>query len=365
NLGWLISEILVWANEPVLELDNCPLPNGYVGEPYEHQIEYSGGVDVGSSKLTVTPLPNGLEVDLATGKIVGVPRVAGTTTVVITVPGVEPETCDLVIQEQRCFFHEDFEDDPVWVWGGLWSHIGPTGTDGQFGTPGTEPCPIDGLEPDLATNHVAYYGDAAAMNYGTTDDRTTGLLSLLDMPAGLDVTGVAFIELSFDSCREVEQFSAGYDQTKVQVRFDTANTWHTVWYKDSSHGNSTGWGHEVANHGIAFAVDPNATKMWVRFVFDSVDRYYNSYFGWMIDNIWICNADTGGPIAPESSYTGGPVESLRRSGADELSVSNFPNPVEDVHTTTFTVRGVGVEAIRIQIFDQNETLVFEQQVEGQ
>ena len=103
--------------------------------------------------------------------------------------------------------------------------------------------------------------------------------------------------------------------------------------------------------------------MWIRFVFDSADKWYNGYFGWMIDNILVCGEDNGGPIAPESSYMSniGP----RRSSADELSVTNFPNPVTDVHTTTFTVRGVGVEAIRIQIFDQNETLVFEQQVEGQ
>jgi hypothetical protein len=190
------------------------------------------------------------------------------------------------------------------------------------------------------------------------------LLSLVDDPAGLDIGDAQYIELSFDSCRKVEQFSSGYDQTKVQVRFNTATTWHTVWYKDSSDANSDEeWEHEVGNHGIAFAVEPGATTMWVRFVFDSVDAWYNNYFGWMIDNIQICFADEGGPIAPESSYMSN--TGVRRSSADELSVMNFPNPVQDVHTTTFTVRGMGVEAIRIQIFDQYETLVFEQQVEGQ
>jgi len=356
-LGWVISEVMVWLDEPQLELATCPLPAGYVGEPYNHPIVYAGGTPV--TNPTVTGLPEGLEV--VSGKIVGTPRPAGTFPITIEVPGVDTEECDLVIHEQRCFFHEDFEDDPVWVWTGLWTRVGPTAA--TFGNPGTEPCPIAGLEPDLATNHVAYYGDPVAMTYNT-GDRTTGLLSLLDLPAGLDVEGVGYIELTFDSCREVEQFSSGYDQTKVQVRFDTGNTWYTVWYKDSSHPNG-GWEAEVANHGTPFAVPTGATKMWVRFVFDSVDRYYNQYFGWMIDNIWICYADEGGPIAAEDSYYNAHSTISRRSSVDELSVMNFPNPVTDVHTTTFTVRGEGVEAIKIQIFDQNETLVFEQQVEGQ
>jgi hypothetical protein len=149
----------------------------------------------------------------------------------------------------------------------------------------------------------------------------------------------------------------------VQVRFDTSSQWYTVWYKDSSHPNSTGWETERSNHGIPFAVPSGAAKMWVRFVFDSVDKWYNHYFGWMVDNIEICFAENGGPLEPESSYKSS--TGILRSNADELSVMNFPNPVQDVHTTTFMVRGMGVEAIRIQIFDQNETLVFEQTVEGQ
>jgi hypothetical protein len=38
--------------------------------------------------------------------------------------------------------------------------------------------------------------------------------------------------------------------------------------------------------------------------------------------------------------------------------------VRDVHTTTFSVRGVGIEAVRIQIFDINQNLVFEEEVAG-
>lgn len=368
HFGWAIDEVRVCLVESTFGFTACPLPAGYVGEPYSHKITYTGGNSIG--RIDAEDLPEGLEV-VTEGDdyyIKGTPRRTGISNVRLVAKDSEmdeigDEYCTLEILEQRCFFHEDFEADPEWIYGGEWKHVGPNGIDGPFGTPGDEPCPIAELEPDLVDNHVAYYGDNDAMNYGTSGARTTGLLSLIDNPAGLEVGEAQYIELSFDSCRKVEQFSSGYDQTKVQVRFDTATTWHTVWYKDSANENSTEWTREQANHGIPFEVPDGAERMWVRFVFDSVDSWYNTYFGWMVDNIQICFADEGGPIAAEDTYKSntGP----RRSSADELSVMNFPNPVKDVHTTTFTVRGVGVEAIRIQIFDQNETLVFEQQLEGQ
>ena len=371
--GWAIDEVTVWLSEATFAITACPLPAGYVGEPYSHELTYTGG-DAGV-RFYAEGLPEGLEV-VQVGDawyIKGTPRRTGVYPVTLGMEDYEDGeiVCDLEILEQRCFFHEDFEEDPVWIWGNEWARVGPPPSDGQFS--GDEPCPIEELEPDLATNHVAYYGDPEDMDYDN-GIRNTGLLSLIDEPAGLDVTDARYIELSFDSCREVEQFSSGYDQTKVQVRFDTATTWHTVWYKDSSHPNSdtdasdpddTGWDREYANHGTPFEVPTGATKMWVRFVFDSVDKWYNTYFGWMIDNIQICFADEGGLIAAEESYYNSNSTISRRSSVDELSVMNFPNPVTDVHTTTFTVRGEGVEAIKIQIFDQNETLVFEQQVEGQ
>jgi len=362
--GWAVDEVRVWLREATFEITACPLPAGYVGEPYSHELTYTGGS--AGNRMYAEGLPEGLEV-VKEGDayyIKGTPRRTGVYEVTLGMEEYGTRICTLEILEQRCFFHEDFEDDPIWIWGAMWRRVGPDGE--AFNE--EEPCPIDELEPDLASNHVAAYNynpDGGTTNYWTNPPaRTTGLLSLIDEPAGLDVVGAQYIELTFDSCREVEQFSAGYDQTKVQVRFDTATTWHTVWYKDSADTNSTEWEREEANHGIPFEVPENAKKMWVRFVFDSVDKWYNSYFGWMIDNIQICFADEGGPIADEESYYGPSSMGIRRDTGG-LSVTNFPNPVEDVHTTTFTVRGEGVEAIRIQIFDQNETLVFEQQIEGQ
>jgi hypothetical protein len=356
-MGWLIDEVTVWLNPMPVTITTCPLPPAFVGEPYNADLTYTGGTP--GSDMRVEGLPEGLAVECASPcKITGTPRAPGTYSVEIFVNGTDAsEICDLIIGEQKCFFFEDFEDDPIWTWGALWDRIGPLPSDGQFvSAPPCDPTTI----PVGATNHVAYYGQATSMDYNT-GDRTTGALSLLDLPQGIALLGAQYAELTFDSCRRVEQFDAGYDRTKVQVRFDTSNEWLTVWYKDSGDPGSTGWDAESANLGTAFAVPEGATKMWVRFVFDSVDRWYNSYFGWMIDNISICWAETGGPINPIYATLG---EADRRSTAEELSVRNFPNPVTDVNTTTFSVRGVGVEAIRIQIYDLNETLVFEQETVG-
>jgi len=40
------------------------------------------------------------------------------------------------------------------------------------------------------------------------------------------------------------------------------------------------------------------------------------------------------------------------------SVENVPNPIRDVHTTRFTVKGVGIEEICVNIYDQTGLLVF-------
>jgi len=368
HLGWVVDEITVWLGEPALALENCmcvdgdcALPVGFVSEPYNVQLMYTGGIPVRSG-ARVEGLPLGLECDGQ--RIYGTPRVEGTYPVTITVPQASPEACTLTIKPERCFFLEGFEGE--WAWqpsGRMWQQVCAADFTGA-----QPPCDLDSVGEALTGNHVAYFGEVPQAEYYAGQAASSGTLTLPDPFEG--ITANSFILLSFDSCRQVEQNTKnGYDQTIVQVAFggsrdEEPGEWITVWYKDSSDPNSTEWEHEVANHGVAFLVPQDASKMWVRLVFDSVDRWYNHYFGWMVDNLWICYADEGGPIAPESSYKSA-AGVVRRSGVDELSVMNVPNPVTDVHTTTFTVRGEGVEAIKIQIFDQNETLVFQRQVEGQ
>ena len=51
----------------------------------------------------------------------------------------------------------------------------------------------------------------------------------------------------------------------------------------------------------------------------------------------------------------------------KLEFGNYPNPVQDVHTTTFAVKGVMaafVDAIKVQIFDLSGQKVYEEEMAG-
>jgi len=54
-------------------------------------------------------------------------------------------------------------------------------------------------------------------------------------------------------------------------------------------------------------------------------------------------------------------------GADDLEFGNYPNPIVDVHTTTFTVKGAAaylVGSLKVQIFDLSGRLVYEAEEAG-
>ncbi len=54
-------------------------------------------------------------------------------------------------------------------------------------------------------------------------------------------------------------------------------------------------------------------------------------------------------------------------GADDLEFGNYPNPIVDVHTTTFAVKGAGaafVDAVKVEIYDLAGRLVYEAEEAG-
>jgi hypothetical protein len=95
----------------------------------------------------------------------------------------------------------------------------------------------------------------------------------------------------------------------------------------------------------------------VRFGFDSRNRYYNTYPGWAIDNVKVRDTAAGTPLAPLE---------LAASGASQqgLHTLNYPNPVRDVYTTTFAVRGAEVEEICVRIYNLAGQLVYEAESVG-
>mgnify|MGYP003880843077 CR=1 FL=1 len=96
--------------------------------------------------------------------------------------------------------------------------------------------------------------------------------------------------------------------------------------------------------------------MQLRLVFDSVDEKHNGYLGWVVDNIWVRKAASGAPLSPA-----GVVHPPSRG---MITVRAVPNPIRDVHTTTFTVRGVDVEAIRVEVYDLSGRLVWQGEALG-
>ncbi|MCK4581463.1 MAG: T9SS type A sorting domain-containing protein, partial [Dehalococcoidia bacterium] len=200
----------------------------------------------------------------------------------------------------------------------------------------------------------AYFGKAGGCSY-ETGSRVLGELRspMIEIPDCVEA-----IVIEFDQFRHVEYYSEAYDRTWLEVSFDGA-TWETLWYRDASFMSPdiSPESHiqKVRN------VPAEASQMWIRFQFDSVDRFYNDFPGWAIDNVEVLNADcvAGAPPAPAAM-----VVVPKAAPRDQISVTNSPNPITDVHTTVFTVRGAGVEAMKIQIFDLSGALVYEEEVAG-
>jgi hypothetical protein len=96
--------------------------------------------------------------------------------------------------------------------------------------------------------------------------------------------------------------------------------------------------------------------MQIRFVFDSVDRYNNRYLGWVVDKVRVRKVSQGGPVSSLSL----PSVELR----EKLEVLVVPNPVRDVHTATFVVRGITVERMKVEIYDLSGRRVWEGEALG-
>jgi len=356
--GWLVDEVRLYAGSTTLKIVDCPPGEASVGEFYREEVRASGGPNV-NYQWDVLPRPEALPAGLSLEVDGRNPRLAYITGVPREITGREPAEftlrvrspnglqvatleCQMVVDQTVTLLTEDFEDDPSWSAGGLW-HI--TGDGGVVGV------------NDLGqTNHAAYYGqdDAGTPNYDT-NQRTTGSLTLVS-PV-VPMADVEAVRIDFDFWREVESFAqGGYDVVRLEVKFDDGE-WLTKWSRDSGTPPLAEW----TDTACEFETPEGAVQMLIRFVFDSIDKWYNDYVGWLVDNIKVTSisADSVDPMSMLRAGRAAP-----RSGPQELQVFNVPNPVKDVHTTTFMVRSVDVEAMRIAIYDIAQTLVFEREIAG-
>ena len=76
----------------------------------------------------------------------------------------------------------------------------------------------------------------------------------------------------------------------------------------------------------------------------------------MVDKVRVRKASQGG----QASILSLPVAQPR----EKLEVLVYPNPVKDVHTATFAVRGVAVERMRVEIYDLSGRLVWKGEALG-
>jgi len=357
-VGWLIDDVKVIQQIAAVgtlafttTCSDTDLPDGAVGAVYNAQLSASGGVLPYTYAWTADVIP-GLTLDTNTGAITGTPTAAGTyncefsvTDAATSVATLGPCSVDIAAAPAcPCNLAAiDFEngvggslvDDilapAAWTVSSLW-HLAKNGC-------------VTCLE---INDHYAYFGIDGTCTY-SNGGRVVGYLTSPAIPVDPCVSEVAIL---FDHFREVEDYAGWFDRTFIQVRWD-GGLWDTVWMRGALHPSP-----DCEQLGIG-PIPVTGSQLEVQFGFDSIDQMFNGFIGWAVDNILIKNYVCAGPCIP-------PMSALKQAheARDEFTVLNIPNPVRDVHTTTFTVRGEGIEAIKIQIFDIGQQLIYEEEIDG-
>ena len=148
-------------------------------------------------------------------------------------------------------FFDDFENGLTWYEDGLWHTTSKKWN---------------------SYNHSKWYGMEATNNYDTGSQNSGNLISP-------EFNGVESAKLELWFWREVENVGwSGYDQTIIYDSQDNI-TWNQIWYNDSSDASGAIW------KFLSIQMTPYAR--YIRFYFDTVDEFFNNYWGWFIDDLRI------------------------------------------------------------------------------
>jgi len=355
-VGWLVDNLYIAFRAAPLRIKTEALPPGEVGIAYHFQLEASGGRPPYTWRLAEhNGLPPGLVLS-DEGFISGTPREEWRGTVCFTVVDStrqEATKCFfLEIKPRTTLFFEDFEEI---------ENFEDTNTSWKRTPSDTLWHPTNFVKGVDLTGRgkVAYYGQNDNTNPNYNEGRRT--FGELVSPE-IRLNGARYLQISFKHWRWVESYHAAFDKTYVQVRFrisGTTPTW-TEWvtpvgaYKDARDPSEKTWADWVIG---PFAVPTGADQMQIKFVFDSVDRFANDYVGWLIDDVRVSIAQSGAPLSILSMPQALPRDTT-------ITVFNIPNPVRDVHTTTFVVRGVEADLIRVEVYDLTGRLVYAGEAPG-
>lgn len=155
-------------------------------------------------------------------------------------------------------FREDFEGTTNWTPTSLWHSV----TNSTCATPGYS-----------SAVGAMYFGRDGACNY-SNGARATGTIT------SPSITGVLSTSLlKFKYWRVVESASGGYDVTSVEVVSGTTTT--TVWTRSSVNPSTPAW---TDSGNISLAAFAGQT-IQLRYRFDSRDASFNTFTGWLVDDI--------------------------------------------------------------------------------
>ncbi|MFC2077461.1 hypothetical protein ACFLTM_01450, partial [Candidatus Bipolaricaulota bacterium] len=157
----------------------------------------------------------------------------------------------------------------------------------------------------------------------------------------IDVSGVTSTEVGFWYCLDLLGFRS-WANAQTEVSID-GGAWQSVW---TTTGAQRGAWTQVGP--IEVPIPPGSTELRLRYNVTSASG--SGCF--CIDDIAVSPLSGVGGLAYDAL-----TESFSEFRVD--SVSNIPNPVTDIHTTRFEVKGVGIDEIRVMIYDQNGRLVFD------
>jgi len=242
-------------------------------------------------------------------------------------------------QDACTLFEDGFDGAATWTVTGLW-HVTAA---------------LQCISCGQLGGKYAYFGKDASCNY-STGARVQGVVT---SPSIRITSGVTSLVIRFDHYRSVESARRGRDTTSVDVNW-TGATWKTVWTRSSTNASPN-----CVRVQITCAVPRGRTQVKLRFRFDSGDGRNNTFTGWAIDNVAVRNAACQAASTPlETALTDEQVGQPGDLSEGSIHVVNYPNPIRDVNTTTFDVQGVDAEAMKIEIYDLNGSLVFEEETPG-
>jgi hypothetical protein len=159
--------------------------------------------------------------------------------------------------------------------------------------------------------------------------------------ASIDVAGQAKVDVEFWYCLK-RNTTKTYVRAKVE--YLAGKKWKTLWTLPT-----TPVGAWTQVGPLEVAIPAGVTKLQLRFSVTAA----SGKGCFTIDDV---------RVSPVAGARDADWALLGETSASEEfvveSVENVPNPVRDVHTTQFTVKGIGIEEICVNIYDQSGLLVF-------